>query len=96
MESERRGRHERIKDSNVAAENAGASGAELPAGSSEYSGQTVWVLHRTTDDGVDRIPGLPLHAGQPGECDPSFHLLGGMHWDSGSIQDRKHSAQKDQ
>ena len=95
MESERRERHERIKDSDVAAENTVAGCSESAAGDSKSPGQAVWILHWATDSNADRIPGLPLHAGQPGECDPAFHLLGSMHWDSSSVKDSKHSARKD-
>ena len=68
----------RIKDSNVAAETAGASGAELPAGSSEYSGQVYRTLHRFADTGSGRVLDPSLHTGKPGECDLTFHLSGSM------------------
>ena len=45
MESERRERHERIKDSDVAAENPPAGISELPAGNLKYPGQVVRFLH---------------------------------------------------
>ena len=96
MESERRERYERIKNSDVAAENTVTGDSEPAAGNSKCSGQAVWILYWATDSSTDRIPGSPLHAGQPGECDSAFHLLGGMPWDSGAVQDRKHSAWKDQ
>jgi len=41
MELERREHHERIKDSNVAAENFPAGISELPAGNSKHPGQAV-------------------------------------------------------
>ena len=55
MESERRERHERIKDSNVAAENSPAGISEFPAGSSQYPGQAYKSLHRAADSGSGRI-----------------------------------------
>lgn len=96
MELERRERHGRIKDSDVAVENTVAGDSEPAAGDSRCSGQVVWILHRTTDLGSGRILDPSLHTGKPGECDPAFHLPWGVHWDSSSVQDSKHSAWKDQ
>ena len=92
MELERRERYERIKDSDVAAENTVAGDSEPATGDSKCLGQAVWILHWATDSGADRVLGSPLHTGKPGECNLAFHLLGGMHWDSGSVQGSKHPA----
>ena len=87
MESERRERHKRIKDSNVAAENSPASISELPAGNFKHPGQAVWFLHRAADSGSGRILDPSLHTGKPGQCDPAFHLPGGVHGDSDHAPD---------
>ena len=47
------------------------------------SGQAIQFLYRAADSGADRIPDLPLHAGQPGECDSSLHLSGNVYWNPG-------------
>ena len=78
MESERRGRHERIKDSNVAAENSPAAISELPTGNLKHPGQAVRFLYRAADSGSGRILDPSLHTGKPGECDLTFHLSGSM------------------
>lgn len=79
MESERRKRHEHIKDSNVVAEVARISDAELSAGSTGNPGQGVRILHGTADLGTVRILDPPLEHWEPGKCDPAFHLPGGVH-----------------
>ena len=96
MESERRERHERIKDSNVAVKNPPAGIFELPAGSLKYPGQAYKFLHWAADSGSRRILDPSLHTGKPGECNLAFHLPGDMHWDSGSAPDSKRSTWENQ
>ena len=78
MESERRERRERIKDSDVAAENPPAGISELPAGNLQYLGQAVRFLYRAADFGSGRVLDPSLHTGKPGECDLTVHLSGSM------------------
>ena len=87
MESERRERHERIKDSDVAAENPPAGISELPAGNLKYPGQVVRFLHRVADAGSGRVLDPSPHTGKPGQCDPAFHLPGSVHGDPDSDPD---------
>ena len=92
MESERRERHKRIKDSNVAVKNPPACIFELPAGSLKYPGQAYKFLHWAADSGSRRILDPSLHTGKSGQCDPAFHLPGSVHGDPDLAPDRRLSA----
>ena len=92
MESERRERHERIKDSDVAAENPPAGISELPAGNLKYPGQVFQFLHRAVDSGSGRVLDPSLHTGKPGQCDTAFHLPDSVHSDPDPATDHRISA----
>ena len=91
MESERRERYERIKDSKVAAENTGACNSVPAAGGSEYSGQVVRILYQIADSGSGWILDSSLYTGKPGKCDPAFYISSGVHRDPGPASDHKPS-----
>ena len=89
MESERR-----IDDEDSYADMeapAVADACRFPGGS-ECSEQADRMLYRDINLGADRILDSPLHTRKPGECDPAFPLLSGVHRNSGSAPDSKRSA----
>ena len=89
MESERRNDDE---DSYADMEASAVADAGHFAGGSEYSYQADRFLHRAADFGSSRILDPSLHTRKPGECDPAFHLFGGVCWDPGVASDYGFSA----